>query len=146
MIGHGTDRQAMETHRAPVPYERAESSRQRKTTASFERGAQRDFVDFKDRRPMEQASQLVSALSNLPSEFSEMGQNGVVRENFVALAQDLKEHGGIDVRECFIDGSFVSAKKGPDIGKSKRGKGTFVWVSRTFRPSCRPMHGKCFTA
>ena len=29
-----------------------------------------------------------------------------------ALAQDLKERGGLDLQECFIDGTFVVAKKG----------------------------------
>ena len=30
----------------------------------------------------------------------------------LSLAQDLKERGELDVRECFIDGTFVVAKKG----------------------------------
>ncbi len=29
-----------------------------------------------------------------------------------ALAQDLKELGGLDLTECFIDGTFIVAKKG----------------------------------
>ena len=29
-----------------------------------------------------------------------------------ALAADLKERGGLDLSECFIDGTFVAAKKG----------------------------------
>ena len=29
-----------------------------------------------------------------------------------ALAEDLKERGGLDPSECFIDGTFVVAKKG----------------------------------
>ena len=29
-----------------------------------------------------------------------------------ALAKDLKERGGLDLQECFIDGTFVMAKKG----------------------------------
>ncbi len=31
-----------------------------------------------------------------------------------ALAQDLKERGTLDLSECFIDGTFVVAKKGAD--------------------------------
>jgi transposase len=31
-----------------------------------------------------------------------------------ALAQDLKERGGLDLAECFIDGTFIVAKKGGD--------------------------------
>jgi hypothetical protein len=29
-----------------------------------------------------------------------------------ALASDLKERGELDLSECFIDGTFVSAKRG----------------------------------
>jgi hypothetical protein len=43
------------------------------------------------------------------------------------LAQDLYERGGIDIREAFIDGTFVPAKKrGLTVGKTKRGKGTKI--------------------
>jgi hypothetical protein len=31
-----------------------------------------------------------------------------------ALAADLKERGGLDLSECFIDGTFIVAKKGAD--------------------------------
>ena len=37
---------------------------------------------------------------------------GVMEVILGTLAQDLKERGGLDVRECFIDGAFVVAKKG----------------------------------
>lgn len=36
----------------------------------------------------------------------------VFEEILKALAGDLKERGGLDLTECFIDGSFVIAKKG----------------------------------
>ncbi len=32
-----------------------------------------------------------------------------------ALASDLKVRGGLDLSECFIDGTFVAAKKGADV-------------------------------
>jgi len=37
---------------------------------------------------------------------------GVMESILRALAQDLKERGGLDLEECFIDGTFVVAKKG----------------------------------
>lgn len=37
---------------------------------------------------------------------------GVLGKILRALAQDLKERGGLDLEECFIDGTFVVAKKG----------------------------------
>ena len=37
---------------------------------------------------------------------------GVIEKILSALAEDLKERGKLDLSECFIDGTFVSAKKG----------------------------------
>jgi hypothetical protein len=46
-----------------------------------------------------------------------------------ALAQDLKDRGGIGLDECYVDGSFVPAKKGaPLLGKQNGG-----WVQRSWR-------------
>ena len=42
--------------------------------------------------------------------------DGTLEGILKALAQDLKERGGLDLTECFIDGTFIVAKKG--------GKGT----------------------
>jgi transposase len=41
-----------------------------------------------------------------------------------ALADDLRERGGLDVSECFIDGTFIAAKKGG--GRSERPSGARV--------------------
>ena len=35
-----------------------------------------------------------------------------MRQVLEALAADLRERGELDVAECFIDGTFVAAKKG----------------------------------
>jgi transposase len=52
-------------------------------------------------------------------------KDGTLRSILETLAKDLHECGKIDLEECFIDGSFVGAKKGGSgIGKTKRGKGT----------------------
>lgn len=37
---------------------------------------------------------------------------GILEQVLFALAQHLKEHGGLDVSECFIDATFAPAKKG----------------------------------
>jgi hypothetical protein len=39
-------------------------------------------------------------------------RSGVLDQVLRALAQDLHERGGLDLSECFIDGTFVVAKKG----------------------------------
>ena len=44
--------------------------------------------------------------------FQEWCRCGVFEQILEALATDLEERGGIDLSECFIDGTFVSAKKG----------------------------------
>ena len=44
--------------------------------------------------------------------FQEWVEKGVFEERLRALVKDVKERGGLDLTECFIDGSFVIAKKG----------------------------------
>src|SRR5512143_370663 len=39
-------------------------------------------------------------------------RNGVLTRILVALAEDLRDRGKLDLSECFIDGSFVLAKRG----------------------------------
>jgi transposase len=47
-----------------------------------------------------------------------------------ALAEDLKARGGIDVSECFIDGTFAPAKKGAlPWERQSAGKGPRSWIS-----------------
>lgn len=44
--------------------------------------------------------------------FQEWVQSGTFENILRALVLDVKERGNLDLRECFIDGSFVMAKKG----------------------------------
>lgn len=44
--------------------------------------------------------------------FQQWVRAGVLRHILETLAQDLGERGGLDLSECFIDGTFVIAKKG----------------------------------
>jgi transposase len=44
--------------------------------------------------------------------FQQWVRSGVLERILRALATDLEERGGIDLSECFIDGTFVVAKKG----------------------------------
>jgi len=44
--------------------------------------------------------------------FQQWVDSGVFVNILKALAEDLKIRGGLDISECFIDGTFVSAKKG----------------------------------
>ncbi|MDX5421335.1 MAG: IS5 family transposase [Hymenobacteraceae bacterium] len=59
--------------------------------------------------------------------FQQWREEGVMQRVVEALARDLHQRGGVDLSECFIDGSFCMAKKGGSaVGKTKRGKGTKV--------------------
>ena len=44
--------------------------------------------------------------------FQEWVQSGVLQQVLETLAQDLEARGELDLSECFIDGTFVAAKKG----------------------------------
>jgi Transposase and inactivated derivatives len=44
--------------------------------------------------------------------FQQWSRDGTLRKVLEALACDLHERGEIDLSECFIDGTFVTAKKG----------------------------------
>jgi transposase len=44
--------------------------------------------------------------------FQRWNEEGVLDEVLRALAEDLKDRGGLDLSECFVDGTFVGAKKG----------------------------------
>lgn len=44
--------------------------------------------------------------------FQHWVREGTLRKVLEALAQDLKERGDLDLSECFIDATFIVAKKG----------------------------------
>lgn len=64
--------------------------------------------------------------------FQEWVRSGVFERILQALAADLESRGGIDLSECFIDGTFSPAKKGalasarPSAARARRS-----WRSQT---------------
>jgi transposase len=48
-------------------------------------------------------------------------RSGVLDQILHILAQDLHERGGLDLSECFIDGTFVVAKKGGTVWERPSG-------------------------
>ena len=46
-----------------------------------------------------------------------------MRQILETLAKDLEDRGGIDLSECFIDGTFVVAKKGAPGWKDQARQG-----------------------
>ena len=64
--------------------------------------------------------------------FQEWVKSGVWEKVLKKLAEDLRKRGRIDVSECFIDGTFASAKKGGCIlEKLSEAKGPKSWQSQT---------------
>jgi transposase len=58
--------------------------------------------------------------------------DGTMEKALRALAKDLHERGGIDLREAFIDGTFSSAKKGVFLlARRNAAKGPRSWQLRT---------------
>jgi transposase len=56
------------------------------------------------------------------------------------LAQDLYERGGIDIREAFIDGTFVPAKKGVLLSaRQSAAKAPRSWPSQTLLVFLSPL-------
>ena len=48
--------------------------------------------------------------------------SGTLRKVLQLLARDLETRGGINLNECFIDGSFASAKKGDSLLEKPNGE------------------------
>jgi transposase len=64
--------------------------------------------------------------------FQNWVRSGVMERVLLAIAQDLKDRGGLDLRECFIDGTFVPAKKGGVAwGRPSGARAARSWQSRT---------------
>jgi len=60
--------------------------------------------------------------------FQEWTELEVIQKILEQIAQDLYEQGDLDLSECFIDGSFVAAKKGDlKLAKQRKGKALRLW-------------------
>jgi transposase len=78
--------------------------------------------------------------------FQHWVREGTLRGVLEALAQDLKERGDLDLSECFIDATFIVAKRGTPGGKDQAGQryeahggGRLLWSSsRRLRGVCWP--------
>ncbi len=65
--------------------------------------------------------------------FQKWNDNMVMEKVLTALAEDLRDRGQIDIRECFIDGTFAPSKKGAQaLAKLSGGRGPRSWQSQTF--------------
>ena len=64
--------------------------------------------------------------------FQNWVRSGVIEKILLALAAHLKEAGGLDLKECFVDGTFVPAKKGGAASeKPSVARGPRSWALQT---------------
>ncbi len=64
--------------------------------------------------------------------FQNWVRSKVLEQVLLAVAQDLKDRGGLDLRECFVDGTFVPAKKGGSaLEKPSGARAVSSWRLRT---------------
>jgi transposase len=72
--------------------------------------------------------------------FQQWTESGVFAKILTALAQDLKDRGGIDLSEGFIDGTFAPAKKGAMVwAKPKGAKEPRLWALQTLSVFLSPL-------
>lgn len=79
--------------------------------------------------------------------FQRWVKEGVLSRILEALVEDFDECGGLDLSECFIDGTFVVAKKG--VGRWERPSGQRYEAHggcRRLWSSCLRAYGGCFSA
>jgi transposase len=65
--------------------------------------------------------------STVPCRFLMLVRSGFFQRLSEEIAQELYDKGVLDLSECYLDGTFVSGKRGGEaIGKTKRGKGSKI--------------------
>ena len=64
--------------------------------------------------------------------FQNWVRDGTIERVLLALAEHLQAAGGLDLKECFVDGTFVPAKKGgAGWAKPSGARAPRSWVLRT---------------
>ena len=64
--------------------------------------------------------------------FQNWVRSGVIETILLSLAQQLQKAGGFDLKECFVDGTFVPAKKGGAwLGKPSGARAPRSWALQT---------------
>ena len=72
--------------------------------------------------------------------FQHWTESGVFAKILAALAHDLRDRGGIDLSEGFIDGTFAPAKKGAMVwARPKGAKAPKSWALQTLKVFLSPL-------
>jgi hypothetical protein len=100
-------------------------------------------VDFKDGGALERPAREIPAVPDVPSSVPEWVRAGAFEEILFALAEYLRERGGIGIREAFIDGTFAPAKKGaPEWARRNGAKARRSWPLQTLLVFLSPLTWK----
>src|SRR5205085_4229716 len=79
--------------------------------------------------------------------FQQWVKNGTLKRVLETLAEDLRTRGELDLSECFIDGTFIAAKKGAAKSENQAGQGYEAHGSgRRLWSSSRHLHAECCAA
>src|SRR6266700_99038 len=71
--------------------------------------------------PWQDLPERYGAYQTVHRRFQHWRKQGVIDAVLRGLARDLHERGGLDLSECFLDGSFAAAKKGALVLAKPRG-------------------------
>ncbi len=86
----------------------------------------------------------IPAIPDVPSPLPEWVRAGVLRRLLESLAEDLRGRGKLDLSECFVDATFVSAKKGAlPSAKPSGAKVRSSWQWQMALCCFRHPHGAC---
>ncbi|MNC86720.1 hypothetical protein D3C83_23940 [compost metagenome] len=82
--------------------------------------------------PWKDLPERYGAKSTVHRWFQEWRKQKVMERMLRTLAEDLRKRGGLDVSECFIDGTFASAKKGAaKLARPSAARGPRSWPWQT---------------
>ena len=76
--------------------------------------AERHVVDIATGAPWKDLPERYGPHQTAHRRFQNWVRSGVMEQLLLALAKHLQDAGGLDLKECFVDGTFVPAKKGGD--------------------------------
>ncbi len=85
-------------------------------------------LDFALRCSLVRFARQISAVPDLHRRFQQWVRDGTLRKLLETLAADLYSRGRLDLSECFIDGTFVVAKKGASELEKPSGEGVRYFV------------------
>ena len=111
----------MGTHSTPTARTGAPARWTRATVAEQSRGLKRHSVDLRSGARWQDLPERFPPYQTCHRRFQQWVRAGVLRAILEALAEDLRTRGEVDLSECFIDATFIVAKKRTGRGSDQAG-------------------------